>query len=157
MLKAAVPFHDLRERSFPRMPERPVAKIMRQRNGLNQILIKTQNPANRSSYLGNFKRVGEAGAVMVALMVDKHLRLVLQAAESRGMENSVPVPLKSSAEFVLFFRIFAAFAKTGFHRIRGQGLDFPLFEIAPSYHARGLTALYLSWTVLPALFLFPGK
>ena len=34
---------------------------------------------------------------MIALVIDENLRLVLQAAESSGMNDPIPVPLKGRA------------------------------------------------------------
>ena len=49
---------------------------------------------NRARYLAHFQRMSQPRAEMLALMVEENLRLVLQPAESRRMDNPVSVPLE---------------------------------------------------------------
>jgi hypothetical protein len=67
---------------------------MRQRDGFRQILIQLQAAGNGAGNLRHLQRVGQAGAVVIALMVHKNLGFVLQAAKGGGMDNAVAVTLK---------------------------------------------------------------
>ena len=65
------------ERSLPRVAERRVAQIVAERDGLGQILIQAQRAGNRACDLGDLQRMGQAGAVVVALRGQKDLRFLL--------------------------------------------------------------------------------
>ena len=53
--------------------------------------------AMRARDLRHLQRMGEPGAVMIALVVDENLRLVLEAAEGGGMDDAVAVALEGRA------------------------------------------------------------
>jgi hypothetical protein len=74
-----------------------VSQIVGQRQSLRQILVQSQRPRNGPCDLGDFQRVREACAVMVTLVLQKDLRLVLEPAERRGMDDTVPVTLEFAA------------------------------------------------------------
>ena len=93
MVEAAEGLHDLLQRILARMAEGRVAQIMRQRQSLRQILVEVQRAGDGAGDLADFDRVGEAGAVVVALMGHEDLRLVRQPAEGGGMDDAVAVAL----------------------------------------------------------------
>ena len=76
-----------------RMAEGAVAEIVRQRHGLRQILVGSQGPGQRAGDLRHLQRVGEPGAVMVALEADEDLGLVLEPAEGGRVQDAVAVAL----------------------------------------------------------------
>ena len=91
------------ERILAGMPERRVAEIMDQRYRLGEILVAAQRARQGAGDLRHLDRVGEPGAVVIALVGDEHLRLVLQprnAVEwmmrSRSRWNGVRVGLSGS-------------------------------------------------------------
>ncbi len=94
VIKAAEGFHALVERLLARMAEWRVTEIMHKRHRFGQIFIEPQCTGQSAGNLGNFYRVREARAIMIALMGDENLRLVLQAAKSGGMNDPVAVPLE---------------------------------------------------------------
>ena len=83
------------------MAEWGVAEIVRQRQGLGEVLVQPQRARDRAGDLRDFEAVRQPGAVMVALMRDEDLRLVHQPPERGRMENAVAVALKRRAHPVL--------------------------------------------------------
>src|SRR6185312_16479342 len=85
------------ERAFARMAERRVAEIVSERQSLAQILVEPKRARQRARDLRNFKRVRQARAVMVALMKDEYLRLMGEAPERGGMDDTVAIAPESVA------------------------------------------------------------
>ena len=52
------------------MAERRMAEIVGQRQRLGQVLVDAQRARQRARHLGDFERVGEPGAVVVALVLN---------------------------------------------------------------------------------------
>src|SRR5687768_16550056 len=73
------------------MSERRVAEVVRQRERLGQVLIETERAGERAGDLGDFQRVRQASAVVVALMEHEYLRFMLEAAERGRMDDPVSV------------------------------------------------------------------
>ena len=70
---------------------------MDQRHRLGQILVAAQRPRQRAGDLRHLDRMGQPGAVVVALVGDEDLRLVLQPAEGGRMDDAVAVALERRA------------------------------------------------------------
>jgi hypothetical protein len=83
MIEAAETSQTFVERAFANMPEGRMTEIMSKRQRLAKVLIETKGARQRSGDLRNFKRVREPRAVVVALVIDEHLRLVGQPPERR--------------------------------------------------------------------------
>jgi hypothetical protein len=64
------------------MPERRMAKVMRERQRFGEVLIETQRTRERAGDLGDLKRVRESRTIMVAFVIDEDLSLVGQTPES---------------------------------------------------------------------------
>ena len=79
------------------MAERRVAEVVGQRQRLGQILVEAERAGERAGDLGHLERVGQPGAVMVALVVDEHLGLVREPAERGRMDDPVAVALEIAA------------------------------------------------------------
>src|ERR1700684_4443679 len=79
------------------MAERRMAEIVGQRQRLGQILIDAERPRQRPRHLRDFERMGEPGAVVVALVKHDDLRLVLEAAERGRMDDAVAVAAEGAA------------------------------------------------------------
>ena len=60
-----------------------VAKVMGQGYRLGQVLVEPQGGGQSAAYLGGLHRVGEPGAVVIALVVYKNLGFVLQSPKGR--------------------------------------------------------------------------
>jgi len=82
-----------------------------------EIVIKTQAPRDAAGDLRDFERVREAGAVVIALVGDEHLRLTLKPAESAGVNDPVTIALIRCAGLAFGFRVKAA---AGTRRIGGK-------------------------------------
>jgi hypothetical protein len=86
------------------MAEGRVAEIVDERHRLGQILVAAQRPGQRTRDLRDLDRMGQPRAVMVALMGDEDLRLVLEPAKGRGMDDAVAVALEGRAGAAFGFR-----------------------------------------------------
>ena len=93
MLEAAVVAHQLVQHPLARVAEGRVAEVVAERQALGQVLVQPQGPRDRAPDLRDLQRVGEARAVVVALVVDEDLRLVLEPPEGRAVDDPVAVAL----------------------------------------------------------------
>ena len=75
------------------MAERRVAQVVRQGNGLDQVLVEPQRTRNGAAQLRHLQRVRHARAKQVTLVVQEDLRLVDQPPERRGMNDAVAIAL----------------------------------------------------------------
>ena len=72
-----------------------IAEVVGERDRLGEILVQPQGPGDGPRDLRPFQRVGEPVPVVVTLVVDEHLGLVLEAPESLGVNDPIPVTLES--------------------------------------------------------------
>ena len=93
VVEAAVLLHQSVERALAGMAERRVAEVVRQGHGLRQVLVEPERARQGPRDLRRLHRVGEAGPVVVAFVVDEDLGLVLQAAEGSRMDDAVTIAL----------------------------------------------------------------
>src|SRR5205823_603855 len=108
--EAAERLHGGVQRLLAGMAERRVAKIVRQRHRLAEILVEPQRTAERAGDLRYFQRMRQARAVVIALVIDEDLGLVLQPPERRRMDDAVAVALKGAARPSLGLLVQAAAA-----------------------------------------------
>src|SRR3990167_2685868 len=87
------------------MAERRMSQIMRQGDGLGQVLVKRKRAGNRASDLRHFDRMRQARAEQIALVVDENLSLVFETAERGAMDDAVAVALVFGAVRGCGFRI----------------------------------------------------
>ena len=87
------------------MAERGVAEIVRERERLGEILVEAEGAGDGAGDLRDFEAVRQPRPVEIALVIDKDLGLVLQAAESSRMDDAVAVALERRAQIVLRLRI----------------------------------------------------
>jgi hypothetical protein len=71
-----------------------VAEVVRQGDGLGQILVEVQRTRDRAGDLGHLQAVGQPRAEVIALMVHEHLGLVFETPEGGGVDDAIAVPLK---------------------------------------------------------------
>jgi hypothetical protein len=69
--------------SCPAWPKGRVTQVVRQRDGFHQVFVQAQRPRDAAPELSHFERMRQARAEQVAFVVQEHLRLVDQAAETR--------------------------------------------------------------------------
>ena len=77
---------------------------MRQRHRLGQLCVQPQRARYGPRDLSHLNRMGQTGAIIIALVFDEHLRLVLQPPKGAGVNDPVAVPLKAGAECAFLFR-----------------------------------------------------
>src|SRR5690349_643912 len=80
------------ERTLAGVPEGRVAEIVRQRQRFGEILVEPELARQRAGDLGDLQRMGQAGAVMIALMEHKNLGLVLEPAKRGRVDHPVAIP-----------------------------------------------------------------
>ncbi len=83
MIEAAVRQHQRVEHVFAGMAEGRVAEVMRERQRLGEVVIEAERPGDGAGDLANFDRMGQTGAIMIALMRHEDLRLMGEAAKGR--------------------------------------------------------------------------
>ena len=103
VVKAAIGLHALLQFILARMAKGRVAKVMGESDGFAQIRIQSHRRGDRPRDLSDLQRVGQARAEVVAFMGDKDLRLFLQAAKGRGVDDPIPIPRKRRARAALLF------------------------------------------------------
>ncbi len=87
------------------MAERRMAEVMGQRDSFAEFFVQVKRFANRSGDLGNFNTMCQPCAVILALVVGKHLGFPVQTTECRRMDQPVPVTLKRRADDIRKIRI----------------------------------------------------
>jgi len=97
VLEAAVVLHAAVQRVLPGVAKRRVAKVVGQRDGLDQILVEPQVAGDRPGDLRHLQAVRQAGPEQVALVVHKDLGLVLEPAKGGAMDDPVAVALEFAA------------------------------------------------------------
>ena len=70
---------------------------MGQRQRFGQVLVEPELAGQRPGDLRHFERMGQPGAVMIALVEHENLRLVLQPPERGGMDHPVAIPPERAA------------------------------------------------------------
>ena len=73
------------------MAERGMAEIMGERQGLSQVLVDCEGARECTGDLRDLQAVGEAGAIVIALVIDEDLGLVIEPPEGRRMEDAVAI------------------------------------------------------------------
>ena len=85
------------QRPLAGVAERRMAEIMGQRQRFREVLVQPELPGQRASDLRHLQRMGQPGAVVVALVEHEDLGLVLQAAERGGVDHPVAIPPERAA------------------------------------------------------------
>ncbi len=120
MVEAADLSQTFVQRVLARVTERRMAKVVRQRDCLGQILIQPQAARQGAADLGHFERMGEPRAMMVVGLRNDDLRLVHEPTEGRRMDEPLAVALKDRAIRMRGFRIAPPPTDASMHRERGQ-------------------------------------
>jgi hypothetical protein len=104
------------------VPEGRMAQVVRQGDGLGQVLVEAQLAGYRPANLGHLQRVRQPGAVMVVGLSDEHLRLVHQPPEGGAVDDAVAVALVEGAEGMRRLGLAPAAAVPRVHGVRRQHL-----------------------------------
>src|SRR5437870_601428 len=102
--------------------------MMGEGDGLGQVFIQAQGAADVSRNGGNFHRMGQPRAQMIAGAVEKDLRFVFQASKRAGMDYAIPIPLVFSAPFGRRLAVLAPAGVGAELGVRGEVLLFELLE-----------------------------
>jgi hypothetical protein len=129
VVEPAVGRHEPPQRLLAGMPEGRVAEVVGKRQRLRQLGVQPKRARDRARHLRHLDRVGQAGAVVVALVLDEDLGLVLEPPERRGMDDPVPVALEARPEGALLLRMEPPAAFRGVRcigRAHAAPPDFPV-------------------------------
>jgi hypothetical protein len=72
--------------------------------------------------------MGQAGPVIISLMIYKDLSFIFQTTEGRRMDNAIPIPLINTAILMFVLWIFPALGIITFHSIGGKLPFFPQLD-----------------------------
>ena len=132
------------ERPLPRVAEGRVAQVVAQRDGLGQILIEPQRAGYGPGDARDLEGVGQAGAVVVALRLQKDLGLVLEAPEGLAMGYAIHVALEAGAYLALRLRTLPSLAVGGTHAALADQRQLVFFSHFPrTGHVHTSFAVYL--------------
>ncbi len=81
------------QNGFALVAERRMAEVVRERDGFGEVGVQPQRAGEVAGDGGDFNRVREPRAQMVAGAVEKNLRLVFESAEGARMDHAVAVAL----------------------------------------------------------------
>ena len=118
VVETAVGLHRLVERILAGMAEGRVPEVVRQRQRLGEVLVHPENTADRAGNLRHLQAVGEARAVVIPLVIDEDLRLVLEPAEGRAVDNAVAVALEGRPRAAFRFWVETPAAPLGKRGVR---------------------------------------
>ena len=126
------------QRSFSDMPVGRVAKIVPESDGFRQIFVQAEGTGQGPCNLGNLKRMGKPGPVMIPFRGKKNLRFEFQPAKRFAMDDTIPIPLKGSPQIAgsLLPGTACRFGRMG--RIRGQQEVFLLLKPLAYVHTVAL-------------------
>src|SRR6266849_3250634 len=109
------------ERVLARVAERCVAHVVSQPDRFDEVLVQLNRAGDDARDRARLEGVRHAGAVVVALRVDKDLRLALQPAKRLGMDDPVAVALERRAQRARLLLARAATSLVRAHGERGEG------------------------------------
>jgi len=93
------------KRPFPGMTEGTVTDIVPQSDGLDQILVETKGPTDRSTDFGKQLDMDDPPGDIVVFQKGKHLCLIDIACKRTGVKNTIGINGKRHSEIGLFPRI----------------------------------------------------
>ena len=91
VVEPSVGLHGAVQLVLARMSERGMSQVVRQGDGLGEVGLQAQGRGEGPGDLGHLEGMGQAGAVVIALVGDEDLGLLLQPPEGRGVDDPVPV------------------------------------------------------------------
>ena len=73
--------------------ERRVPEIVGERQRFDEVLVQAERARDGPPDLAHLDRVRQPRAVVIALVIDEHLRLVFEAAKRARVDDPVAIPL----------------------------------------------------------------
>src|SRR5439155_9155728 len=129
VLKPAVIFHQLVQYHLAFVPERGVTEVVRQRDGLRQVFVKFERAGDVAGDGGDFHRVRQPRAQMVASAVEEDLRFVFEPAKRARVNDAVAVALIMCAPVGRLFGVFASSGVGAELGVRREALAFELLQV----------------------------
>ena len=99
VFEAAVDSHQLVECLFTGVTKRGVTKVVSKADRLGEVLVDSQCAGNISRNGGDFHRVCEPSAQVVAAATQENLSLAVEPPKGPGMDDSIAVALVLCAPF----------------------------------------------------------
>ena len=87
------------KRSLASMAKWGVTEIVPERDRFDEIFVELKGAGDRAGYLHDFQRVRETGSIVIRGRRNEDLRLVHQAAETLGVEDTITVPREGGPDF----------------------------------------------------------
>lgn len=117
MIESTFVFHQFIQCPFTHMTEWTVPNVVGEGDGFREVFIGLQYAGQCAAYCGDFNRMRQPRSIMIGGAVDKHLRLVLEPAETPTVNNPVAVALKFRAQRMARLRESASPRGTASHGI----------------------------------------
>ena len=121
VIEAAVAAHEAVELRLAGVAERGVAEIVREGDGLGEVLIESEGAGDRAGDGRHLDGMGEPGAEVIAAAAEEDLGLVFETAEGARMNDAGAVPLVLGAMGMGRLAVLAAGALRGLLRIGSEG------------------------------------
>lgn len=121
MVESAVPLHQTVQGAFPGVPERRVPEVVRERDGLREVLVQPEAPGDRPRDARHLDRVGETVPQMVAGRAQEDLRLVFEPPERLAVQDAVAVALELGPVRMGRFGVTAPAKRSGVNGVRREG------------------------------------
>ena len=142
VVEPAVRLHQPREHALARVAERRMAEVVREHDRLGELLVQAQRARDRARDLAGLDRVGEAVPEVVALVIDEHLGLVLEAPERARVHDPIAIALERGAMRMLGLGVHAPARRRARDRPRREPLAlFLLVGLPVAQRAPLLSAL----------------
>ncbi len=125
---------ELVQRRLSGVPERRVAQVVAQGNGLCQVLVQAQGPGDGPGDLRDLEGVGQARPVVVAEGRQEDLGFMLEPPEGLGMNDAVPVPLEGRPDGVRRFGPRPAFGIAAQASLGRKDFLFDGLDVFPDAH-----------------------
>ena len=129
VFEPAVASHAFGQHRFALVTKRRMAQVVRKRDRLGQIRVQPERAGDVARDGGDFDRMRQPRAQMVAGAVEKNLRLVFEAAEGARMDDAVAVALKFGAIGVTRFTVQPAARFARFLSNRRERYTLPFLHL----------------------------
>ena len=89
--------HDFIKQLLTRLPEGGMPQVVPQGDGFGEVLVEQEGTGYGAAYLADLDGVGEAGAMVIAVVREVDLGFMLQTAKGEGVDDAVAVVLEFGA------------------------------------------------------------
>ncbi len=128
VLEAPVGLHELVQCLLALVPERGMAEVVGEGDGLGEVLVQLEGASDIAGDRGDFHRVGEARAQVIPGAIEKHLRFVFKAPKRPRVDDAVAVALVVGPQFRRRFLVDPAAALGAELGVGGEDKALARFE-----------------------------